>query len=415
MIITDIFKEAKDKILAIKSTPMDGNPLFPIVSGDMIVVRDMGIDSSTKFINVTGDGLEESNSVVSIYNGEENYKNFDVRDNIESELEILLTFTPSSQVEVSVNFNKDEYEDEDSLSVSLFIDGVLDYSVKGKLSEMVNTPDRRIMQIRIKEEKEGESIFNTDFSHKKSFIGLAEDRGDVNREVILFVANMVAWDASYIITNGQTNPTIISVLDEVAKVNLVQFIVDIPKRNVADGVKYIDSLNLKSNHDRLLDRRDNPRGYSLDFARKSIARDTSIRGSKIKQKALYAIVGVSNPIDGQIDGDYLYFTLADYKALAKNKIVYITTRNGVIFYGDSFGMEQDIEMYIEKSLSEILSDQQGQNPIIASLEVNKKAKLFLDACENGGFFKKRESFRVENSSGELTIRFGSRIITGEKR
>jgi len=382
---------------------MDGNPLFPIVSGDMIIVRDMGMDSSTKFINVTGDGLEESHASVNIYNGKENYKNFDVRDNIESELEILLTFTPSSQVEVSVDFNKDE----DVLSISLEIGGV-----KGKLSEIANITDRRIMQVRINKKETGEtSIFDTDFSHKKSFIGLTEDRGEVNREALLFIANMVAWDASYIITNGQTNPTVISVLDEVAKANLVQFIVDIPKRSVDNAVNYINGLNLKSNHVRLLDRRDNPRGYSLDFARKSITRDTSIRGSKIKQKALYAIVGVSNPINGgQVDGDYLYFTLADHKLMAQNEIVYVVTRNGVIFYGDSFGTEADIEMYVEKSLSKILSDQQGKNPIIASLEVNKKAKLFLNACENGGFFEKRESFRIENSNGELTIRLGSRTI-----
>jgi hypothetical protein len=386
-----------------------GNPLFPIVKDGLSLVRLFGYDSRSYYLSVTNTDIIKSKTV-GIYKGITSYKDFDTKKTTDGEIEILLTMTPTEQVDISVEYSKDL----NTLSVSVIQDSSIIYAVKGTPEDITNLCDRKLMQIRVTR-KTTDSIFDKDFSLANSFVNLTSDLGSYDKDTILNIIGFTAWRCAYSATNGSVDKDVISILDEVSKKYMLQLHVDVPFYDIDEAVKFIDSLALDCEHVFILDRRDEPKGYSLDLVAKKIKRDYSVVGSRIKQKAIYSIMGVSHPIAGVEDESGLYFSDEELIIMARNKIVYITLDRGYAIYGDTFGDENDIDLYIDKQLANIASNHLGKNPIIARNDIEKEATRFINDCDQAGFFKEKEDLTVIDEDGKLCILFKSKKITPYRR
>jgi len=399
---------ANDKILVLGDSDM-GNPLFPVYDDNKAIIRLFGILSTSTILKLTKTAVVITNNRAGIYQGATTYKNFDTLPNKADEVEILLTLTPSSQVEVEAIYTKAT----DTIQLSVLQGGVVIYSVKGMVDLISNMTDRKIMQIRVNR-KDNDSIFASSFNHLNSFVNLTRNNGEIESKVIEEVSRPFAWNIAYAVVSSDMDKNAIKALNNIAYRNLIQVIYDLNFTNIIEAIEYKESLEIKASTVWLLNR-SSQNGYSLDYTNKLLARDNSSSG-RIKQKALYAIMGIQQPIENIEEGDFLYFSDADIVSLANAKIIPILNRDGINIYGDVFGDDENIDLYIDKKLAKILDSEIGRNPTIAFSNVVENSNRFISDCASNHFFK--DGYlepRIEVIDGKICTFFNGEKIEFYRR
>ena len=396
-------KENSNSLLLTFGDTELGNPLFPVIgTNGVATVRRLGRDSTMTYIKTNSTANLKSNKV-GIYKGSTTYANFDHKTPTD-ELETLLTFTPTTQTELHTIYDKSENE----LTVKVLQGGVILYIVKGTPQEISNLTDRRIIQIRTKIKTTADSIWSNDFDHLNSFVDLLEDKGTVDYDNLSNILSTVAWDGSYIYSTSSDKKEL-EALDEVAYKHLVQRVIDLNFDNVSDAIEFYQSLKKKSSTVGILNRNSNDFSYSLDFTKKSIKRDSSL-GGEIAQKALYAIMGDSQAIEDHPIDTTLNFSDKELIELTKAQIIYVTNSDGLAVYGDTFHLEEDIQLYIDRKLAKITNKYLGGNPIVAKDTIRRKSEAFIGKCDQSNFFTKKAELKLTDTDGKICVNFDSTAI-----
>jgi len=367
-------------IFLLNPSALIGNPNF--VKTDTVkeelIGRPFFSDSTISPLSVTEKGIVEAKEKVSIY---KEFGDWDSKP-AKEEIEVLLTCVPTCQYTVMIIFHAD------SNMVKLKIDTTIQNicNVECELEHLQNTVDRYNVQVRIGRDilkKNEKSIFDKSFTFEKTFNGTnvssKTKKYDIERLGAIY-RDSVHDRCSYVASNGLRDKQLLALLDGLALDNNLLFAVDVysvadTESDVINGLKSTHIKILNANFDKL----------SYEWCKLALFRDKSVVGSGIKQVGLYGISGFNLPIKTNIDVDV--YTKEETELFEELEIIYVAKRLGTNYFANNYKFVENIELYVKRTINDIIESQRGKHPTLARIEATSKIDTFLNRGEYANFFR----------------------------